>query len=94
MKTLTLSCGVDEAGRGPLAGPVYAAAVILDPDNPVSGLADSKTLKPLIRERLAKKIKLRALAWYVASASVEEIDRLNILRASLLAMKRAENKKQ
>ena len=89
MKTLTLSCGVDEAGRGPLAGPVYAAAVILDPDNPVSGLADSKTLKPLIRERLAKKIKLRALAWYVASASVEEIDRLNILRASLLAMKRA-----
>jgi ribonuclease HII len=82
-------CGVDEAGRGPLAGPVYAAAVILDPARRVNGLADSKLLTPARREVLAERIRQRALAWAVAFASVEEIDRLNILRASLLAMQRA-----
>jgi ribonuclease HII len=84
-----LVCGVDEAGRGPLAGPVYAAAVILDPARQVRGLADSKVLTPERREVLAGRIKERAIAWAVAHASVEEIDRINILRASLLAMKRA-----
>ncbi len=84
-----LVAGVDEAGRGPLAGPVLAAAVILDPQRPVIGLADSKTLAPARREVLAEQIRSRALAWAVASASVEEIDRLNILQASLLAMSRA-----
>lgn len=84
-----LICGVDEAGRGPLAGPVFAAAVILDPAHPVSGLADSKALSARRREVLATEIRLRALAWSVASASVEEIDALNILQASLLAMRRA-----
>lgn len=82
-------CGVDETGRGPLAGPVYAAAVILHSRRPIPGLADSKLLKPGQRERLAAEIRERALAWAVASASVEEIDRYNILRASLLAMRRA-----
>ncbi|HUG78513.1 MAG TPA: ribonuclease HII [Burkholderiales bacterium] len=82
-------CGVDEAGRGPLAGPVYAAAVILDPARRVNGLADSKVLSAERRELLAARIKARAIAWAVASASVEEIDRFNILRASLLAMRRA-----
>src|ERR1044071_1794027 len=82
-------CGVDEAGRGPLAGPVYAAAVILDPARQVRGLADSKVLKAERREVLADRIKQRASAWAVASASVEEIDRLNIFHASMLAMKRA-----
>jgi len=82
-------CGVDEAGRGPLAGDVFAAAVILDPDNPIDGLADSKKLSEARRDKLAELIRERALAWCVAQASVEEIDRLNILRASLLAMKRA-----
>jgi len=86
---MTLTCGVDEAGRGPLAGPVYAAAVILDPARPVAGLADSKTLTPRQREMLAPEVRLRAVAWAVASASVEEIDTLNILQASLLAMRRA-----
>ena len=86
---MTLTCGVDEAGRGPLAGPVYAAAVILDPARPVAGLADSKTLTPRRRETLALEVRLRAVAWAVASASVEEIDTLNILQASLLAMRRA-----
>jgi len=86
---MTLICGVDEAGRGPLAGPVYAAAVILDPARPVAGLADSKTLTPRQRETLALEVRLRAVAWAVASASVEEIDTLNILQASLLAMRRA-----
>jgi ribonuclease HII len=80
---------VDEAGRGPLAGPVYAAAVILDPARRVNGLADSKVLTPERREVLAQRIKERAIAWAVAHASVEEIDRINILRASLLAMRRA-----
>ncbi len=84
-----LVCGVDEAGRGPLAGPVYAAAVILDPARAVRGLADSKALSADKRETLAARIKERALAWAVASASVEEIDRLNIFHASMLAMRRA-----
>jgi len=82
-------CGVDEAGRGPLAGPVFAAAVILDPGAAIAGLADSKKLTARKREFLAQEIKSRALAWAVASASVAEIDALNILRASLLAMRRA-----
>ena len=86
---MTLIAGVDEAGRGPLAGPVYAAAVILDPARPIVGLADSKKLSARTRERLAGEIREKALAWAVASSSVEEIDTLNILRASLLAMQRA-----
>jgi len=86
---MKLVCGVDEAGRGPLAGPVYAAAVILDPARRVNGLADSKVLTPERREVLAERIKERAVAWAVAHASVDEIDRINILRASLLAMRRA-----
>jgi ribonuclease HII len=86
---MKLVCGVDEAGRGPIAGPVYAAAVILDPARRVNGLADSKVLAPERREVLAQRIKERAIAWAVAHASVEEIDRINILRASLLAMRRA-----
>lgn len=83
------TCGVDEAGRGPLAGPVYAAAVILDPARPIPGLKDSKKLSPASRIRLAHEIRQHALAWAVATASVEEIERLNILHASLLAMRRA-----
>jgi ribonuclease HII len=82
-------CGADEAGRGPLAGPVVAAAVILDPARPIEGLRDSKQLTPARRGELAQAIRGRALAWAVASASVGEIDRLNILQASLLAMRRA-----
>jgi len=81
--------GVDEAGRGPLAGAVFAAAVILDPARPIAGLADSKALTAARREILAAEIRGYALAWAIASASVEEIDRLNILQATLLAMKRA-----
>jgi ribonuclease HII len=84
-----LICGVDEAGRGPLAGPVVAAAVILDPQRPIAGLADSKKLSAKKRERLFDEIRSHAAAWCIAQASVEEIDRLNILRATLLAMKRA-----
>jgi ribonuclease HII len=84
-----LVCGVDEAGRGPLAGPVSAAAVILDPANPIEGLNDSKKLSEKQRDKLAPLIRERALAWSVAWASVEEIDELNILQATLLAMKRA-----
>jgi ribonuclease HII len=84
-----LVCGVDEAGRGPLAGPVYAAAVILRSDHTIMGLADSKALSALQRERLSEEIRANALAWAVAFATVEEIDRLNILQASLLAMRRA-----
>ncbi|MER2626304.1 MAG: ribonuclease HII [Accumulibacter sp.] len=84
-----LLCGVDEAGRGPLAGPVVAAAVILDPARPIVGLNDSKKLSAGRRLVLADEIRLRALAWAVAEASVEEIDRINILQASLLAMQRA-----
>lgn len=82
-------CGVDEAGRGPLAGPVCAGAVILDPARPIAGLADSKKLSEKRRDALAVEIKEKALAWAVAYASVEEIDRLNILQATLLAMQRA-----
>ena len=82
-------CGVDEAGRGPLAGPVYAAAVILDPAHPIAGLADSKKLSEKRRDALALEIRQHAAAWAIASASVEEIDRLNILQATLLAMRRA-----
>lgn len=81
--------GVDEAGRGPLAGPVTAAAVMLDPDWPIAGLADSKRLSAARREALETEIQARALAWAVASASPAEIDALNILQASLLAMRRA-----
>jgi len=84
-----LLCGVDEAGRGPLAGPVYAAAVVLDPGRRVRGLDDSKKLPERTRLALASLIRERAIAWAVASASVEEIDTLNILRATLLAMERA-----
>lgn len=84
-----LIAGVDEAGRGPLAGPVMAAAVMLAPGRPIAGLADSKQLSARKREHLAAIIKGTALAWAVAEASVEEIDRLNILQASLLAMRRA-----
>lgn len=84
-----LLCGVDEAGRGPLCGPVVAAAVILDPARPISGLADSKKLSEKRRDALALEIREKALAWCIAEASVEEIDRLNILQATLLAMRRA-----
>jgi ribonuclease HII len=82
-------CGIDEAGRGPLAGPVFAAAVILGPDHGITGLDDSKKLSAGRREALALQIRKYAAAWAVASASVEEIDALNILQASLLAMRRA-----
>jgi ribonuclease HII len=82
-------CGVDEAGRGPLAGPVYAAAVILDEARPIKGLADSKKLSEARRDQLALEIKERAAAFAIAEATVEEIDQLNILRATLLAMQRA-----
>jgi len=84
-----LVAGVDEAGRGPLAGPVVAAAVILDDLQPIKGLADSKVLSPARRERLFDEIRAKALACCIAEASVEEIDRLNILHATMLAMKRA-----
>lgn len=84
-----LVCGVDEAGRGPLAGPVVAAAVILDPAKPIDGLNDSKKLSAKRREFLAGEIRAYALAWSVAEASVAEIEQLNILHASLLAMRRA-----
>ncbi|MEZ5589783.1 MAG: ribonuclease HII [Gammaproteobacteria bacterium] len=84
-----LIAGIDEAGRGPLAGPVVAAAVILDPLRPISGLADSKKLSAAKREHLTAIIKGTARAWYIAEASVAEIDQLNILQATLLAMRRA-----
>ena len=84
-----LIAGVDEAGRGPLAGPVVAAAVILDPMRPIRGLRDSKQLAPERREVLAVRIRERALAWAVAEADHDEIDLFNILQATLLAMKRA-----
>lgn len=84
-----LIAGIDEAGRGPLAGPVVAAAVILDPVRPIGGLRDSKLLTAAARERLAAEIRANALAWAVALADVAEIDDLNILRATLVAMQRA-----
>lgn len=84
-----LVAGVDEAGRGPLAGPVVAAAVILDELHPIQGLADSKKLSPVRREKLYHEIRAKALCCSIAEASVEEIDRLNILQATLLAMRRA-----
>jgi len=83
--------GVDEAGRGPLAGPVVAGAVILDPENPIEGLDDSKRLSALRRERLFDEVQEKALAWSVASATVAEIDSINILQATMLAMQRAVN---
>lgn len=82
-------CGIDEAGRGPLAGAVYAAAVILNPERPIAGLADSKKLSEAKRDALAIEIKAQALAWGIASVSAQEIDDINILQASLLAMQRA-----
>ena len=84
-----LTAGADEAGRGPLAGPVVAGAVILAPTKPIPGLADSKTLSPDEREELAIQIRTDALAWAVARADVGEIDGINILHASMLAMRRA-----
>jgi len=84
-----LICGIDEAGRGPLAGPVVAAAVVLAPDPPIVGLRDSKQLSPAQRERLADAIRERALAWALGRAEPAEIDRYNILGATLLAMRRA-----
>ena len=89
MKNTGFICGLDEAGRGPLAGAVFAAAVILDPNKPIAGLADSKKLSEKKRDFLAGEIKEKALAWAIASCSAEEIDEINILQASLLAMKRA-----
>jgi ribonuclease HII len=89
MSKAMLICGVDEAGRGPLAGPVSAAAVILDQDHPIAGLADSKKLSERQRDRLAIIIRERALAWSVAYADAGEIDELNILQATMLAMRRA-----
>jgi len=89
MRAAVNVCGVDEAGRGPLAGPVYAAAVILNPQLPIEGLKDSKLLSERKREFLAKQIIERALAFGIAQATVEEIDRLNILQATMLAMQRA-----
>jgi ribonuclease HII len=84
-----LVCGVDEAGRGPLAGPVFAAAVILDPNRPIEGLRDSKKLTAARRDELAPLIRAHALAWAVAECSHEEIDAINILQATMLAMRRA-----
>jgi ribonuclease HII len=84
-----LLAGVDEVGRGPLAGDVVTAAVILDPRRPVAGLADSKKLSVTRRNQLAEEIREKALSWYVARASVDEIDQYNILRATLMAMVRA-----
>lgn len=89
MRSPLLTCGIDEAGRGPWAGPVTAAAVILDPARPIPGLTDSKKLSEAARDRLAPLIRERALAWCVAEASPEEIDRINIREATFLAMTRA-----
>ena len=86
---LDIVCGVDEAGRGPLAGPVFAAAVILDPRRPIEGLRDSKKLSEAKRDHLAPLIREHALAWAIAECSCEEIDTINILQATMLAMRRA-----
>lgn len=82
-------CGVDEAGRGPLAGPVFAAAVILDPTRPIKGLRDSKKLSETQRDALAIEIRERAMAWCISQSSEQEIDSINILQATMLAMRRA-----
>ena len=82
-------CGVDEAGRGPLVGSVVAGAVVLDPNNPIAGLKDSKKLTPAKREYLYEQIMLKAKAWGIGEASPEEIDQINILQATMLAMRRA-----
>lgn len=89
MMPFALVAGVDEAGRGPLAGPVVAAAVMLDPDAPIDGLRDSKQLSARARERLAQHIRERAFGWSLGRAEAEDIDRINILQATLLAMARA-----
>lgn len=89
MSRIVLVAGVDEVGRGPLAGPVVAAAVILDPDRPIEGLADSKLLTEARRESLAEEIREKALAWALGRCEPVEIDRLNILQASLAAMQKA-----
>jgi len=89
MTDLVLIAGIDEAGRGPLAGPVIAAAVILDPARPIIGLADSKILSAARREQLAVEIRAKALAWALGRAEAAEIDQINILQATLLAMQRA-----
>ena len=86
-----MHCGVDEAGRGPLAGNVFAAAVILNPERPIVGLADSKKLSAAVRERLYLEIITHSLAYSISSSSVAEIDQLNILQATMLAMQRAVN---
>lgn len=86
---IRLLAGVDEVGRGPLAGPVVAGAVVLDPRQPIEGLADSKLLSEPRRRRLAEEIKARALCWAIGRADVEEIDQVNIFQASLIAMQRA-----
>jgi ribonuclease HII len=88
----SLVAGIDEAGRGPLAGPVVAAAVILDPERPIRGLRDSKLLNEQQRDDLAAQIRVRAIAWAVGEADVLEIDRINILQATMLAMRRAVEK--
>ena len=84
-----LLAGTDEAGRGPLAGDLYAAAVILDPDRPITGLADSKKISETRRDQLYKEICENALCWSISTASVQEVDQINVLQASMLAMKRA-----
>ncbi|UOD49361.1 ribonuclease HII [Orrella daihaiensis] len=89
MNQVILVAGVDEAGRGPLAGDVYASAVILDPGRVIEGLTDSKKLTERRRDQLAMTIRERAMAWAIGSASVEEIDQMNILQATMLAMQRA-----
>lgn len=86
---MSMICGTDEAGRGPIAGPVVAAAVILDPQHPIVGITDSKKLSAKKRELLSEEIKQKALYWAIAQCDADEIDRLNILQASLLAMQRA-----
>lgn len=86
---MSMICGTDEAGRGPIAGPVVAAAVILDPQQPIEGITDSKKLSAKKRELLSEEIKQKALYWAIAQCEADEIDRLNILQASLLAMQRA-----
>ena len=89
MVNIERTAGVDEAGRGALAGPVVSAAVVLGPDTKIEGLTDSKKLNRATRERLATEIKKRCVCWSIGSSSVEEIDRLNILQSTMLSMKRA-----